>query len=171
MLICWCLGFECFTNPVSTSQHSSQVSSQCCQIKGTFACFSHPFPSSHPEEWCIEGQSIRMTGGHLLLWAQGHLSPPQISDAELFSKVLLSPTSTFKDKYCCNLSYAEDSKRPPKAPIFGDFLGQGKPRQGGRGREKGRGQGRSYRYAIVLRTVENDPHQHCSWAGGGGFIY
>ncbi|XP_043114797.1 coiled-coil domain-containing protein 9 isoform X2 [Puntigrus tetrazona] len=39
---------------------------------------------------------------------------------------------------------SEDSKRPPKAPTFGDFLGQGKPRQGGRGRGKGRGQGKSY---------------------------
>ncbi|XP_057207551.1 coiled-coil domain-containing protein 9 isoform X2 [Triplophysa rosa] len=38
----------------------------------------------------------------------------------------------------------EDSKRPPKIPSFGDFLGQGKPRQGGRGRGKGRGQGKSY---------------------------
>ncbi|XP_016412479.1 coiled-coil domain-containing protein 9-like isoform X2 [Sinocyclocheilus rhinocerous] len=37
----------------------------------------------------------------------------------------------------------EDSK-PPKAPTFGDFLGQGKPRQGGRGRGKGHGQGKSY---------------------------
>ncbi|XP_077064406.1 coiled-coil domain-containing protein 9 isoform X4 [Siphateles boraxobius] len=38
----------------------------------------------------------------------------------------------------------EDSKRPPKAPTFGEFLGQGKPRQGGRGRGMGRGQGKSY---------------------------
>ncbi|XP_016084775.1 coiled-coil domain-containing protein 9-like isoform X2 [Sinocyclocheilus grahami] len=38
----------------------------------------------------------------------------------------------------------EDSKRPPKAPTFGDFLGQGKPRQGGRGRGKDHGQGKSY---------------------------
>ncbi|XP_035390153.1 coiled-coil domain-containing protein 9 isoform X1 [Electrophorus electricus] len=42
---------------------------------------------------------------------------------------------------------SEDSKRPPKVPTFGDFLGQGKPRDGGRGghgREKGRAQGKSY---------------------------
>ncbi|XDV32240.1 hypothetical protein PO909_003105 [Leuciscus waleckii] len=39
---------------------------------------------------------------------------------------------------------SEDSKRPPKAPTFGEFLGQGKPRQGGRGRGMGRGQGKSY---------------------------
>ncbi|XP_067221369.1 coiled-coil domain-containing protein 9 isoform X1 [Chanodichthys erythropterus] len=39
---------------------------------------------------------------------------------------------------------SEDSKRPPKAPTFGDFMGQGKPRQGGRGRGMGRGQGKSY---------------------------
>uniref|UniRef100_A0A672KH89 Coiled-coil domain containing 9 n=1 Tax=Sinocyclocheilus grahami TaxID=75366 RepID=A0A672KH89_SINGR len=71
--------------------------------------------------------------------------------------VLLNPTSPFKDKYCCNLSYADDSKRPPKAPTFGDFMGQGKPRQGGRGRGKGHGQSKSYRYAIVLCIVENDP--------------
>lgn len=103
-------------------------------------------------------------GGHLLLWAQGHLSPPQISDAELFSKFLLSPTSPFKDKYCYNLSYAEDNKRPPKASTFGDFLGQGKPKQEGRGGGKGCGQGKSYRYAIVLRTVENDQGGPvCSW--------
>ncbi|XP_016388089.1 coiled-coil domain-containing protein 9-like [Sinocyclocheilus rhinocerous] len=38
----------------------------------------------------------------------------------------------------------EDSKRPPKAPTFGDFMGQGKPRQGGRGRGKGHGQSKSY---------------------------
>lgn len=38
----------------------------------------------------------------------------------------------------------EDSKRPPKTPTFGDFLGQGKPRQGDRGRGRGRGQGKSY---------------------------
>ncbi|XP_052431895.1 coiled-coil domain-containing protein 9 isoform X1 [Carassius gibelio] len=39
---------------------------------------------------------------------------------------------------------SEDNKRPPKAPTIGDFLGQGKPRQGGRGRGRGRGQGKSY---------------------------
>uniref|UniRef100_A0A9J7WX80 Coiled-coil domain containing 9 n=1 Tax=Cyprinus carpio carpio TaxID=630221 RepID=A0A9J7WX80_CYPCA len=38
----------------------------------------------------------------------------------------------------------EDNKRPPKASTFGDFLGQGKPRQGGHGQGKGRGQGKSY---------------------------
>ncbi|XP_073674029.1 coiled-coil domain-containing protein 9 isoform X2 [Garra rufa] len=38
---------------------------------------------------------------------------------------------------------SEDSKRPPKASTFGDFLGQG-PRQGGRVRGRGRGQGKSY---------------------------
>ncbi len=104
-----------------------------------------------------------MTGGHLLLWAQGHLSPPQISDAEMFSKVLLSPTSPFKDKYCYNLSYAEDSKRPPKASTFGDFLGQGKSKQEGRGGGKGSGQGKSYRYVQsftlweMIRGVQSAP--------------
>ncbi|XP_037402423.1 coiled-coil domain-containing protein 9 isoform X3 [Pygocentrus nattereri] len=42
---------------------------------------------------------------------------------------------------------SEDSKKPPKAPTFGDFLGQDKPRErnrGGHGRGKGRGQGKSY---------------------------
>ncbi|XP_051522089.1 coiled-coil domain-containing protein 9 isoform X1 [Myxocyprinus asiaticus] len=39
---------------------------------------------------------------------------------------------------------SEDSKRPPRDPTFGDFLGQTKSRQGGRGRGKGRGQGKSY---------------------------
>ncbi|XP_056612714.1 coiled-coil domain-containing protein 9 isoform X2 [Triplophysa dalaica] len=38
----------------------------------------------------------------------------------------------------------EDTKRPPKIPSLGDFLGQGKTRPGGRGRGKGRGQGKSY---------------------------
>ncbi|XP_051965806.1 coiled-coil domain-containing protein 9 isoform X2 [Xyrauchen texanus] len=38
----------------------------------------------------------------------------------------------------------EDGKRPPKAQTFGDFLGQSKPRQGGRERGKGRGQGKNY---------------------------
>ncbi|KAK3561012.1 hypothetical protein QTP86_023202 [Hemibagrus guttatus] len=40
-----------------------------------------------------------------------------------------------------------DNKKPPKTPTFGDFLGQGKLREagrGGRGRGKGRGQGKSY---------------------------
>ncbi|XP_036418147.1 coiled-coil domain-containing protein 9 isoform X6 [Colossoma macropomum] len=44
-------------------------------------------------------------------------------------------------------SRREDSKKPPKAPTFGDFLGQDKPRErnrGGRGRGKGRGQAKSY---------------------------
>ncbi|KAB5550385.1 hypothetical protein PHYPO_G00053160 [Pangasianodon hypophthalmus] len=42
---------------------------------------------------------------------------------------------------------SDDSRKPPKAPTFGDFLGQGKLREagrGGRGRGKGRGQGKSY---------------------------
>ncbi|XP_058269790.1 coiled-coil domain-containing protein 9 isoform X3 [Hemibagrus wyckioides] len=41
----------------------------------------------------------------------------------------------------------DDNRKPPKAPTFGDFLGQGKPREagrGGRGRGKGRAQGKSY---------------------------
>lgn len=38
----------------------------------------------------------------------------------------------------------EDSKRPPKASTFGDFLGQGKSKQEGRGGGKGSGQGKSY---------------------------
>ncbi|XP_046891423.1 LOW QUALITY PROTEIN: coiled-coil domain-containing protein 9 [Hypomesus transpacificus] len=39
----------------------------------------------------------------------------------------------------------DDSKRPPKAPTFGDFLGQGRGREGGRGeRARGRGQSKSY---------------------------
>lgn len=44
-------------------------------------------------------------------------------------------------------SKKDDNRKPPKAPTFGDFLGQGKVRNtghGGRGREKGRGQGKSY---------------------------
>ncbi|XP_076832175.1 coiled-coil domain-containing protein 9 isoform X2 [Brachyhypopomus gauderio] len=42
---------------------------------------------------------------------------------------------------------SEDSKRTPKVPTFGDFLGHGKSREEGRssrGRGKGRGQGKSY---------------------------
>lgn len=35
----------------------------------------------------------------------------------------------------------EDNKKPPKTPTFGDFLGQGKPRQAG---GRGRGKGKSY---------------------------
>ncbi|TSN39295.1 Coiled-coil domain-containing protein 9 [Bagarius yarrelli] len=41
----------------------------------------------------------------------------------------------------------DDNRKPPKTPTFGDFLGQGKLRNTGhgvRGREKGRGQGKSY---------------------------
>ncbi|KAG7470752.1 hypothetical protein MATL_G00117220 [Megalops atlanticus] len=44
-------------------------------------------------------------------------------------------------------SRRDDSKRPPKAPTFGDFLGQGKAKEGGRGgrgRGKGRAQNKSY---------------------------
>lgn len=36
---------------------------------------------------------------------------------------------------------SEDNKKPPKTPTFGDFLGQGKPRQAG---GRGRGKGKSY---------------------------
>ncbi|KAJ8280719.1 hypothetical protein GJAV_G00058140 [Gymnothorax javanicus] len=41
----------------------------------------------------------------------------------------------------------DDSKRPPKAPTLGDFLGQGRSKEGsrgGRGRGKGRSQNKSY---------------------------
>ncbi|XP_066520543.1 coiled-coil domain-containing protein 9 isoform X2 [Hoplias malabaricus] len=44
-------------------------------------------------------------------------------------------------------SRREDNKKPPKAPTFGDFVGQSKPRErnhGGRGKGKGRGQVKSY---------------------------
>ncbi|XP_076833135.1 coiled-coil domain-containing protein 9-like isoform X3 [Brachyhypopomus gauderio] len=44
-------------------------------------------------------------------------------------------------------SRREDSKRPPKVPTFGNFLGHGKSREerrSCRGRGKGRGQGKSY---------------------------
>lgn len=71
-------------------------------------------------------------------------------------KVLLGPLTHLKDKYNSYLSSAEDTKRPPKIPSLGDFLGQGKTRPGGRGRGKGRGQGKSYRYAIMLLAVEKD---------------
>uniref|UniRef100_A0A8B9L5Q5 Coiled-coil domain containing 9 n=1 Tax=Astyanax mexicanus TaxID=7994 RepID=A0A8B9L5Q5_ASTMX len=62
-------------------------------------------------------------------------------DAQKTEKISLSNTKL--------LLPAEDGKRPPKVPTFGDFLGQGKPRreernQGGHGRGKGRGQGKSY---------------------------
>ncbi|XP_028818544.1 coiled-coil domain-containing protein 9 isoform X3 [Denticeps clupeoides] len=39
----------------------------------------------------------------------------------------------------------DEGKQPPKAPIFGDFLGQGKPKEKHQGvRAKGRSQGKSY---------------------------
>ncbi|KAF7700062.1 hypothetical protein HF521_003020 [Silurus meridionalis] len=42
---------------------------------------------------------------------------------------------------------SDDNRKPPKAPMLGDFLGQGKlrePGREGRGKGKGRGQGKSY---------------------------
>ncbi|KAM9469671.1 coiled-coil domain-containing protein 9 isoform 3-T3 [Clarias gariepinus] len=45
-------------------------------------------------------------------------------------------------------SRRDDNRKPPKAPTFGDFLGQGRGHRdighGSRGRGKGRGQGKSY---------------------------
>ncbi|XP_023668000.2 coiled-coil domain-containing protein 9 isoform X2 [Paramormyrops kingsleyae] len=44
---------------------------------------------------------------------------------------------------------SEENKRPPKAPTFGDFLGHGKPKEGGLGsRGRGRGHAKSKNYSM-----------------------
>lgn len=72
-----------------------------------------------------------------------HLSVPLFSDSPYLKSSITKPL----DLLSPSIFPADDNKRPPKAPTFGDFLSQGTTQgpRGDRGRGRGRGQKPSYR--------------------------
>lgn len=72
------------------------------------------------------------------------VSPSPLSFTLPLDQVLQNNLTYFHHQY---FLHADDSKRPPKGPTFGDFLSQGRTQgpRGDRGRGRGRGQKPSYR--------------------------